>query len=569
MRALYLAILLICFKSIGQIKLESNIYFLGVDDSRNPILSSDGSRLFFHQKGGDEEGLVSMLTNNLNIAPQLLTSINAYGRQSSSRFHLLGFDGKKLYFSNRFSVNEKVVNQLYSSEFDGVGFQIPKPISIEDMTALKGMDLVSDLNNPSKIYVKKSTDSSPKVYEVIISGNRGYVINELPSELVRDGIENLTVIGENAILFRYSDKESDHSSGLYLSIKEKNVWSIPLLIKFQIKLNTKAKWVAKILSSERVKDPETGKYIAILDSDSEISYSEVDSCILFSCRGGVYSAKFPERISSKISYDYPDLSSSFETGEATMSEDEKLSSKNIQSRYFALLIGIDDYKYDQPNLIDLDNPISDSKKLRSALLDHYSFEESNITSLENPTREDLIDAFENLSKKISERDNLLIFYAGHGYWDSKLNIGYWLTSDATHNSKVNWISNSTIRDYIAGLQSKHTLLISDACFSGSIFKTREVGNSLDDMGFYRLNKLPSRKAMTSGTLKSVPDKSQFMKYFLKALESNTSKYMTAMQLFHEIEISVINNSSNTPQFGTIQNTGDEGGDFIFIKNPKK
>jgi hypothetical protein len=30
-------------------------------------------------------------------------------------------------------------------------------------------------------------------------------------------------------------------------------------------------------------------------------------------------------------------------------------------------------------------------------------------------------------------------------------------------------------------------------------------------------------------------------------------------------MAVMNNSENVPQFGTIQNVGDEGGDFIFIK----
>ena len=71
--------------------------------------------------------------------------------------------------------------------------------------------------------------------------------------------------------------------------------------------------------------------------------------------------------------------------------------------------------------------------------------------------------------------------------------------------------------------------------------------------------------MTSGMLKEVPDKSVFITYLAKRLESNTNKYMSSLELFYQLRTPVMNNSTNTPQYGTIQNTGDEGGEFIFIK----
>jgi hypothetical protein len=79
--------------------------------------------------------------------------------------------------------------------------------------------------------------------------------------------------------------------------------------------------------------------------------------------------------------------------------------------------------------------------------------------------------------------------------------------------------------------------------------------------------LPSRKAITSGTLTTVPNESVFMKYLLKRLNQNTQKYLSAGQLFNMIEDPVINNTTgdNQPQYAPISRTGDEGGDFIFIK----
>ncbi|HRD38944.1 MAG TPA: peptidase C14, partial [Bacteroidia bacterium] len=76
---------------------------------------------------------------------------------------------------------------------------------------------------------------------------------------------------------------------------------------------------------------------------------------------------------------------------------------------------------------------------------------------------------------------------------------------------------------------------------------------------------PSRKAITSGTLKTVPNKSVFIKYLLDRLEKNKDKYMAASTLYQNLEAPVGNNSTSLPQYGVINNVGDEGGDFIFIR----
>ena len=71
--------------------------------------------------------------------------------------------------------------------------------------------------------------------------------------------------------------------------------------------------------------------------------------------------------------------------------------------------------------------------------------------------------------------------------------------------------------------------------------------------------------MTSGTLKEVPDRSVFLLYLNKRLQENTQPYISAEELFSSFKTAVLNNSPNIPQYGEIKDTGDEGGDFIFIK----
>ncbi len=233
-----------------------------------------------------------------------------------------------------------------------------------------------------------------------------------------------------------------------------------------------------------------------------------------------------------------------------------------ESTYYGLIIGVN--KYRDPVITDLNNPIKDAQKLYDVLTTQYTFEEENIEFLKNASLEEIMGAFESLSGKVTENDNLLVFYAGHGWWDQNASTGFWLPSDASQKSRIKWFRNSTLVDYLKELNSKHTLLIADACFSGSIFRTRsafpEASKAVE-----MLYELPSRKAMTSGTLTEVPDESAFIKYLVERLEKSNEKYLSSEQLFSSFNHAVINNSEAVPQFGEIQNVGDQGGDFIFIR----
>lgn len=232
------------------------------------------------------------------------------------------------------------------------------------------------------------------------------------------------------------------------------------------------------------------------------------------------------------------------------------------ANYYALLIAVEDYQ--DPEINDLDKPIADAEKLYSSLTKSYTFEKNRVTFLKNPTRSQMIVALDDLSKKLTPDDNLLIFYAGHGYWDEKSGVGYWLPSDAMKSNTANWFRNSTLKDYIGSINSKHTILIADACFSGGIFKTRSAFTEAS-VGIQKLYDLPSRKAMTSGTLKEVPDESAFIHYLIKRLDENNEKFLSSEELFSSFRAAVLANSPNIPQFGEIKDVGDEGGDFIFIK----
>ncbi|OFY61384.1 MAG: hypothetical protein A2X04_15570 [Bacteroidetes bacterium GWF2_41_9] len=231
-------------------------------------------------------------------------------------------------------------------------------------------------------------------------------------------------------------------------------------------------------------------------------------------------------------------------------------------KYYALIIGINDYA--DPDINSLDFCIRDAESFYNAVTSFYTFEKENIKFLKNATMSDIVTSLDYFAQVVKPTDSFLIFYAGHGVWNKTSETGFWLPSDARKNSTLNWVRNSALRDFLREVNSRHTLLITDACFAGSIFKTRAAFSDAN-LAVNKLYELPSRKAMTSGTLTEVPDQSAFLKYMIERLNVNKEKYLSSEQLFSSFRIAVINNSNVIPQYGEIKDVGDQGGDFIFIR----
>ncbi len=233
-------------------------------------------------------------------------------------------------------------------------------------------------------------------------------------------------------------------------------------------------------------------------------------------------------------------------------------------KYYALFIANQDYL--DRSIPQLNEPYNDAVRIKNVLMEKYNFDAVQTKILKNPKRADFYAEFARLSQFVTDNDYLIIFYAGHGSFDQKRQQGYWWPADAQKDNQSMWISNGDIRDQLKGINAKHTLLIADACFSGGLFRTR---NALPNASYAieELVKKPSRRAITSGTLNEVPDKSVFVEYLVKRLTENKEQYLTAQSLFASFQDAVINNSPNrqVPQYGVIQEVGDEGGDFIFYR----
>jgi tetratricopeptide (TPR) repeat protein len=229
--------------------------------------------------------------------------------------------------------------------------------------------------------------------------------------------------------------------------------------------------------------------------------------------------------------------------------------------FHALVIGINDYKY----ITKLGTAVGDAKAVAEVLKDQYGFK---VQMLIDPDRAEIVDAFDEYRETLSETDNLLIYYAGHGWLDDETDEGYWLTVKAKSGRKSQWVSNSTITKSLMALPAKHVMVVADSCFSGTL--TRAADISFRNKNYLkRMAEKRARVAMVSGGLEPVADDggkghSPFAQAFIEALTANTS-VIDGTRLFSQIRRPVILNAQQTPEYSDVRNAGHDGGDFLFVK----
>jgi uncharacterized caspase-like protein len=239
---------------------------------------------------------------------------------------------------------------------------------------------------------------------------------------------------------------------------------------------------------------------------------------------------------------------------------------NIEfGNYYALVIGINDYKY----LTKLQTAVNDAQSISEVLTKNYKF---NVKLLLNPNRTEIITSLSGLRRTMTSNDNLLIYYAGHGWLDMQAEEGYWLPVDATQNNEANWLSNATITSSIRAISAKHIMVIADSCYSGKLTRGLHIKRQTPDY-LTRMAKKKTRVVLASGGLEPVEDiggknnHSVFADALLSTLSENRG-VMDGTELFSKIKRPVMVNTDQVPEYGDIRKTGHDGGDFLFVYSPK-
>src|SRR5690606_13000884 len=134
--------------------------------------------------------------------------------------------------------------------------------------------------------------------------------------------------------------------------------------------------------------------------------------------------------------------------------------------------GNNEYQY----LPDLLTAANDARETAQLLTEKYGFKTKLLI---NASRFEILSALNELRKQLSENDNLLIYYAGHGALEESNQRGYWQPVAAAPDDTTTWISNVAITDILNTMPAKHIMVVADSCYSGTMSLSSVVRPTLD------------------------------------------------------------------------------------------
>lgn len=246
--------------------------------------------------------------------------------------------------------------------------------------------------------------------------------------------------------------------------------------------------------------------------------------------------------------------------------------KNL-GRYFALIIGNQDYQH----LDDLESPLNDARRAREILESKYGFQ---VTVIPDADQERVMRAVNELNDVLTEQDNLLIYYSGHGarLQSGAVESGYWLPVDAEPPPRdTYWVSTEFVTRHLSRIKARRILVVADSCYAGLLSDDPGILLIGSNMDIQRLLNVKvdrkSRLLLSAGGDSPLPahhggTHSVFAEAFLRELEDNNdvltgpSLYVNVLQRLED-EYGV-EGLPQEPELKVIKGAGHEAGDFFLV-----
>jgi len=233
-----------------------------------------------------------------------------------------------------------------------------------------------------------------------------------------------------------------------------------------------------------------------------------------------------------------------------------------KGKNYLLVIGIDKYEH----FNQLNNAVRDAQTFKSILLERYQFKPETTFELfdEKATRKNILNKLVELESLVTEDDNFVLYFSGHGMMNQRKTKGFWVPVDAESDSEVDYLPNSRIKDQLDEIHAHHIYLIVDSCFSGSFV-------SRSDEFTQRVGAFPSRRVLTSGRNEVVSDgkigqHSPFANCLVSYLKIHQGPLVVS-DLEQHIKKYTPKSAKQTPSNAIIFGLGDQGGEFVFY--PKR
>jgi len=150
---------------------------------------------------------------------------------------------------------------------------------------------------------------------------------------------------------------------------------------------------------------------------------------------------------------------------------ERTTASALVGRRLALVVGSS--SYDTPTTWPrLANAASDAGALADELATRYGF---TVTRLSDPPMATFKTALRTLAKEAGPTDDLVVFVAGHGYFDAEDKAGYLVFRDSTRACGAGCYPLDNVKRALYDTRARHVLVMLDACYAG----TFEIRTALD------------------------------------------------------------------------------------------
>lgn len=232
------------------------------------------------------------------------------------------------------------------------------------------------------------------------------------------------------------------------------------------------------------------------------------------------------------------------------------------ARRLALLIGNNDYTHPIP---PLETPIADVTRVAEVLQQRFGFETRIV---KNASQAQIIEALNQMAAQTEAQDNVLLFYAGHGYLLEDIQMGFWIPVGASVKTAKGWISNQDISRLLGAIAARQLILISDSCFSGSLTKEARVTAQTS----VKPDEVLQRRSvlvLSSGGDEPVSDEGKdghsiFAWNLIRTLE-DTRGVRPGVTVWQSVHRSVSSEYPQQPQYGAVLSAGHaSGGEYLFL-----
>jgi len=258
----------------------------------------------------------------------------------------------------------------------------------------------------------------------------------------------------------------------------------------------------------------------------------------------------------------------------------KMMRTRAVGKFYALVIGNNDYE----RMPDLKTPHNDARAIAKILTDRYGF---STQLMLDANEEEIKRAIHKLVTVAEEKDNLLIYFAGHGHMRTPSERarlrGFWLPTNADQDQDVNWVDNWWVTNHLDTAKARRALVIADSCYGGVFSTDLPIGPvtqlpALQEADFNKKLERRSRFVLASGGDTPILDAtgpdaehSIFAQAFIDVLEEGTGP-MSVVEVYGRVFDRMYTALADSgieqePELRVIRAAGHQSeGDFFFVAN---